>query len=135
MPSQRFSSKLFEDPFYYVAAKELTSNQPFIEHQSDSQYQAEITLWLKAHFQQSVLLAIKVDQIETCKQMVIYGVGRSVLPKMVIKGLDRNQFTIEPVVVDDKPLSHSTWLTTTDEAQTLPQVKAFIELLQQAFNS
>ncbi|WP_440895471.1 LysR family transcriptional regulator [Amphibacillus sp. Q70] len=135
LPSQRFSMKLFEDPLYYVAAKELTSKQPFIEHQSDNHYQPEINFWLKTRFQESILLPIKVDQIETCKQMVIYGVGRSVLPKTVIKNLDRKQFTIEPVVVDDKPLSRSTWLTVTDEAQTLPQVKVFIKLLQEAFNS
>ncbi|WP_083511991.1 LysR substrate-binding domain-containing protein [Amphibacillus sediminis] len=71
---------------------------------------------------------VAVDQIETCKQMVVHGVGRSVLPKTVIRDLNADDFEITPLFIADQPFVRPTWLITEGGALALPQVAAFVEM-------
>ncbi|SEN83788.1 DNA-binding transcriptional regulator, LysR family [Amphibacillus marinus] len=132
-PDAKNTYHLFDAPLYYVEINERSDARPFIEHQSDSSYHVDINQWLKGRFLENTLATIKVDQIETCKQMVSHGVGRSVLPETVIKDFDQSKFIIEPIVLANRPVKRSNWLTIGEGADTLPQVNAFQALVQKNF--
>ena len=66
----------------YLVDREITSieelkdtERPFIQFKSDSNYHMEIQRWWQRHFDQNPGRQITVDQIETCKQLALNGIG------------------------------------------------------------
>ncbi|PKC50073.1 hypothetical protein RhiirA1_305024, partial [Rhizophagus irregularis] len=121
---------LFRDMMYLVdkEIKEiddiLTTNRPFIQFKSDSNYYQEIQLWWQRHFSSNPKRQIIVDQIETCKQMAMNGIGYAILPSITLDGEeDVNKI---PLSNTDKDigLTRDTWLIGYDSAFELRQVAA-----------
>ncbi|KGR92237.1 LysR family transcriptional regulator [Ureibacillus massiliensis 4400831 = CIP 108448 = CCUG 49529] len=127
---------LFRDMMYLVdkEIKEiddiLTTNRPFIQFKSDSNYYQEIQLWWQRHFSSNPKRQIIVDQIETCKQMAMNGIGYAILPSITLDGEeDVNKI---PLSNTDKDigLTRDTWLIGYDSAFELRQVAAFVEVVK-----
>ena len=83
---------LFRDQLYLVD-REITSidqlketNRPFIQFKSDSNYHREIQHWWHRHFARKPGRQITVDQIETCKQLALNGIGYAILPAITLTG-------------------------------------------------
>ena len=64
----------------------LTTERPFIQFKSDSNYYQEIQVLVARHFASSPKRQIIVDQIETCKQMALNGIGYAILPSITLNG-------------------------------------------------
>ena len=62
----------------------VTSERPFIQFKSDSDYYQEIQQWWQNQFQSNPRHQIVVDQIETCKQMALNGIGYAILPSITL---------------------------------------------------
>ncbi|MBO1914308.1 substrate-binding domain-containing protein, partial [Microvirga sp. 3-52] len=83
---------LFRDQLYLVD-NEITSldqiketTRPFVQFKSDSNYHREIQHWWQRHFAQKPQRQITVDQIETCKQLALNGIGYAILPSITLIG-------------------------------------------------
>ncbi|BDH60967.1 putative HTH-type transcriptional regulator YkuM [Lysinibacillus sp. PLM2] len=127
---------LFRDMMYLVdkEIKEiddiLTTNRPFIQFKSDSNYYQEIQLWWQRHFSSNPKRQIIVDQIETCKQMAMNGIGYAILPSITLNGEEGvNKI---PLSNTDKEigLTRDTWLIGYDSAFELRQVAAFVDVVK-----
>lgn len=125
---------LFRDTLYLVD-QELTSveelqqtSKPFIQFKSDSSYYQEIQKWWQKNFSVSPKQQIVVDQIETCKQMALNGLGYAILPAITLSEYD--QIHKIPLHHDDAAfeLTRDTWLIGYDAAFELPQVAAFVDV-------
>lgn len=83
---------LFRDTLYLVdkEIKEIDevfeTDRPFIQFKSDSNYYQEIQQWWQRHFKSNPRRQITVDQIETCKQMALNGIGYAILPSITLSG-------------------------------------------------
>lgn len=128
---------LFKDMMYLVdkeidTIEELpTTDRPFIQFKSDSNYFQEIQLWWQRHFSSSPKRQIIVDQIETCKQMAMNGIGYAILPSITLTG-EENVNKI-PLTLSDKDseLTRDTWLIGYESVFELKQVSAFVEVVQE----
>lgn len=125
---------LFRDTLYLVD-QELTSldevkqtTKPFIQFKSDSSYYQEIQQWWQKNFSMAPNQQIVVDQIETCKQMALNGLGYAILPSITLSEYD--QINKIPLNHEDPSfeLTRDTWLIGYDAAFDLPQVAAFVEM-------
>ncbi|WP_379966829.1 LysR family transcriptional regulator [Ectobacillus sp. sgz5001026] len=105
------------------------TSKPFIQFKSDSTYYSQIQSWWYAKFSYPPKRTIIVDQIETCKQLVLHGIGYAILPQTVLKGVNEDIFKL-PLSVDGKSLTRETWLLVKDAALELKQVEAFIDLVK-----
>ncbi|WP_027964460.1 LysR family transcriptional regulator [Halalkalibacillus halophilus] len=118
---------LFSDSFYLVGADyvdELENlDQPFIQFRSQSNYYEEVQAWWLQTFSKPPSRTITVDQLETCKQLALSGIGYSILPSIC---LEEGQGT-----KIDEHLSRKTSLIYSEGVETLPQVDAFIKLLEE----
>lgn len=135
---------LFRDTLYLVD-KEMTSvddvlttEKPFIQFKSDSNYYQEIQLWWQKHFSTNPKRQIIVDQIETCKQMAVNGIGYAILPSITLNG----QEDVHKIPLTNQEeqfeLTRDTWLIGYDASFELPQVEAFVEIVYkhaESFNS
>ncbi|KQL36633.1 LysR family transcriptional regulator [Psychrobacillus sp. FJAT-21963] len=126
---------LFRDTLYLVD-KEMTSvddvlttEKPFIQFKSDSNYYQEIQLWWQKHFSTNPKRQIIVDQIETCKQMAVNGIGYAILPSITLNG----QEDVHKIPLTNQEeqfeLTRDTWLIGYDASFELPQVEAFVEIV------
>ncbi len=104
------------------------TNKPFIQFKSDSTYYSQIQSWWYAMFSHPPKRTIVVDQIETCKQMVMHGIGYAVLPSSVLHTAE-GIYKL-PMVVDGKNLTRETWLLMNEAALELKQVGAFADLVK-----
>ena len=128
-------SYLFRDRLYLVdreitSIKELIDTErTFIQFKSDSNYYMEIQRWWQRHFSQYPKRQITVDQIETCKQLALNGIGYAILPSITLTGDEKvNKI---PLLNSDEEfeLTRDTWLIGYDSTFELKQVSAFAEVV------
>jgi len=127
---------LFRDMMFLVdreiASMEdiLTTDRPFIQFKSDSNYYQEIQQWWQKHFASQPRRQIIVDQIETCKQMALNGIGYAILPSITLNG--EEQVNKIPLTSGDNgtELTRDTWLIGYEKSFELRQVQAFLEVVQ-----
>ncbi|MEC1178725.1 LysR family transcriptional regulator [Metasolibacillus meyeri] len=127
---------LFRDMMYFVDT-EITNLQeiettarPFIQFKSDSNYYQEIQQWWQRHFHSNPRHQIVVDQIETCKQMVMNGIGYAILPSITLNGAEHMNKIPLTNTENDLGLTRDTWLIGYESSFELRQVNAFVELVQ-----
>ncbi len=127
---------LFRDRLYLVD-REITSieelkdtDRPFIQFKSDSNYHMEIQRWWQRHFDQNPGRQITVDQIETCKQLALNGIGYAILPSITLTG-DEEVNKI-PLLNNEEEfeLTRDTWLIGYESSFALKQVDAFTQIVQ-----
>lgn len=127
---------LFRDHLYLVDKEISTIEQlkdtdrPFIQFKSDSSYYMEIQRWWQRHFTQNPGRQITVDQIETCKQLALNGIGYAILPSITIAG--NEQVNKIPLLNSEEEfeLTRDTWLIGYESSFSLKQVNAFVEVVQ-----
>ena len=127
---------LFRDMMYLVD-KEIqdmediiTSDRPFIQFKSDSNYYQEIQQWWQRHFNYNPKHQIIVDQIETCKQMALNGIGYAILPSITLNGEENVNKIPLTNSESDYGLTRDTWLIGYESTFELRQVEAFVEVVQ-----
>ncbi|WP_033540907.1 LysR family transcriptional regulator [Planococcus sp. CAU13] len=127
---------LFRDTLYLVD-KEINSldqvmktERPFIQFKSDSNYYEEIQQWWQKHFESNPKRQITVDQIETCKQMAVNGIGYAILPAITLNGTEDVHTVALSGHAEDLELTRDTWLIGYESAFELRQVTAFVEIVQ-----
>ena len=83
-----------------------------------------------AHFASNPSRQILVDQIETCKQMALNGIGYAILPSITLNEDDGvNKIAL---MNNEKEfgLTRDTWLIGYESSFELRQVEAFVEVVQ-----
>ena len=126
---------LFRDQLYLVDKlieniEDVASSQrPFIQFKSDSTYYMEIERWWQKHFSQHPGRQITVDQIETCKQLALNGIGYAILPSITLSG--EEDVHMIPLVNQEEEfeLTRDTWLIGYESAFELKQVEAFAQVV------
>ena len=127
---------LFRDTLYLVdkeiesMAEVVQTERPFIQFKSDSNYFEEIQQWWQKHFQSSPKRQITVDQIETCKQMAVNGIGYAILPSITLTGTEDVHMMPLINAAEELELTRDTWLIGYDSSFQLRQVEAFVDIVK-----
>ncbi len=101
---------------------------PYVGRKTDSQFEREISQWMRENHLQPKSNGIFVDNIITCVEMVRRGLGWSIVPEICLKDFDG---IVEPLTFDNgEPFVRSTYVMYNSNVTELPQVSAFIELLK-----
>ncbi|KXH79824.1 LysR family transcriptional regulator [Sporosarcina sp. HYO08] len=127
---------LFRDSLYLVDQEIQTieelkdTNRPFIQFKSDSNYYMEIQQWWQRHFLKKPGRQITVDQIETCKQLALNGIGYAILPSITLTG---DEIVNKVPLLNNEEefeLTRDTWLIGYESSFELKQVEAFTQIAQ-----
>ena len=128
---------LFRDQLYLVD-REITSidqlketNRPFIQFKSDSNYHRGNSALVASSFcLRKPGRQITVDQIETCKQLALNGIGYAILPAITLTG-DEAVNKIPLLNSEEEfELTRDTWLIGYESSFELKQVEAFAQIVQ-----
>lgn len=126
------NTHLFNDEHYFIHPhhrRDEVNKLPFIEFQADPVYINQIKEWYSNHLGQDYHAMITVDQVATCKEMLLNGVGVTILPEIMMKNMDKEQFEFKRVDIESQPLIRSTYLSYDASMVQLPQVESFINLV------
>lgn len=123
---------LFNDEHYFIYPKdrkEEVTKLPFIEFQADPIYINQIKQWYNDNLGLDYHATITVDQVATCKEMLLSGVGVTILPEIMMKNIDKSMFEFEKVKIDKESLIRSTYMSYDASMLQLPQVDSFVNLM------
>ena len=125
---------LQDEPICLVADKQLSMEDlpkmPFIVAESSIHSLTEE--WWCENFTQAPNITSYVDSIDTCREMVINGLGWSIMPHMGLP--DNKQLFIKPLYLKDgTPLHRPTCILYRHPCGELPSLRVFVEHMKSFF--
>lgn len=126
---------LREEPILIVSKKPIKSvmelpSLPRINYETDQSLKSIIDNWWQETFEEPPTITMEVDRIETCKQLVLMGLGYAILPTMCLEKGD-DVHTIKLTRKGKKPIMRDTWMLYRKRSLSLSPVNAFVNFLQQ----
>lgn len=125
-------SLLLQEPLLLVSDKKIRIEDlpklPRIDYKSDYKLREMIDTWWSDHFSVPPLISMSVDKSDTCKEMIVNGLGYAIVPGYVLK--DSNDlFKMELSDKQGNPMIRDTWMFYHEESLNLKLVKAFVDFV------
>ncbi|MDR0136724.1 LysR family transcriptional regulator [Metabacillus idriensis] len=125
---------LFEETLCIASKSEIDISKlpdlPRIDYHTDPLLKTAVDYWWSEHFTQPPLISIEVDKADTCKKMVVNGLGYAILPSMILSDVDDlHKIVIE--TAEGKPIMRKTWMFFHEESLQLNIVKAFVDFIEE----
>lgn len=123
---------LKEEKICIVSNKEIDvahlPSLPRINYQTDMSLKNTIDMWWNQTYTVPPKITMETDRSDTCKQMVLNGLGYSILPEICIQK-DDPLYTIPLTAKNNSYVTRNTWLIYNKTVLELKHVKAFIDFL------
>jgi DNA-binding transcriptional LysR family regulator len=123
---------LFEDQLCVASKEEIDisnlPNLPRIDYKTDNLLKSIVDHWWIENFTRPPMVTMEVDQVDTCKEMVVNGLGYAIMPGMILKGNEE----IHKVYITDKennPLIRNTWMLYHNESLEVNVINAFVSFI------
>lgn len=125
---------LFHEPLMLVYHKEIKIEDlpklSRIDYSSDKKLKEMINYWWSDHFSVLPKVSMTVEKSDTCKEMIINGLGYAIIPGEVIDGSE-DLFKMELSNKKGEPIVRDTWMFYHDESLNLKLVKAFVDFVNE----
>jgi DNA-binding transcriptional LysR family regulator len=105
-------------------------NLPRIDYRTDQLYKQMVDNWWTGHYSQPPYIAMSVDQGDTCKEMVLNGLGYAIMPSLFLHGIE-DVHKIPLTDTNGNRLTQKTWMFYYKESLELNVVKAFVEFVKE----
>lgn len=123
---------LFEEHLCIVSKEKIELQDlpslPRIDYHTDILLKGMIDNWWSATFPQPPLIGMEVDKAETCKEMVVNGLGYGILPSVLAEqseGLHR----IDLADPHGEPLVRKTWMFYHESSLQMKLVREFVQFV------
>lgn len=101
---------------------------PRIDYHTDKEMKTTIDQWWYYNYNQRPYTNIYVNQVETCKEMILNQLGYGILAQLVVSG--HSQLTIKPLYNQrGEALTRKTWMYYHTDALRLNIVQAFVDFV------
>ncbi|MCM3764176.1 LysR family transcriptional regulator [Neobacillus niacini] len=104
-------------------------NLPRIDYSGDYLLNSLIDNWWAENYTQPPLISIEVDQVDTCKEMVINGLGYGIMSSRMLKDIKE----LKKYDLTDKngnPILRRTWMYYHKESMEWNVVKVFVNFIE-----
>jgi DNA-binding transcriptional LysR family regulator len=120
-----------QDPICIISYEKIDMETlpsiPRIDYKIGQSLKSEIDNWWKNTYKQPPYITMKVDQVETCKEMVKNELGYAIIPKICIK--PNEEFYIQEISLNDSFLIRETWMYYRESLIQLSTIKAFVDFI------
>lgn len=124
---------LFDETICITSIEEVDINNlptfPRIDYRGDHLLKLLIDNWWSENYVQEPFISIEVDQVETCREMVINGLGYAILPdRIMTKREDLHKIDL----VDQKgnPIMRRTWMYYHEESLEWNVIREFVDFIK-----
>lgn len=111
----------------------MAYHRPQITYMTDSSLKPLVEEWWREFFTQPSLITMDVDSMDTCRQLVINGLGWAILPQIGLRE-HHKLFTKELYWRNGNPLNRRTWMMYPATSLALYTVKAFVDYMSKYYN-
>ncbi|SFK73700.1 DNA-binding transcriptional regulator, LysR family [Paenibacillus sp. 1_12] len=101
-----------------------------IDYQTDYLFKSLVNNWWTENYAHPPLIGMEVDKVETCREMVIKGLGYAIVPSLVLEGIPN----IHKIYITDKngnPIQRRTWMYYQQDSLELNMVNAFVQFVEE----
>jgi DNA-binding transcriptional LysR family regulator len=124
---------LFEENICVTSNEEIELKDlpvlPRIQYETDATLKAVIENWWNGTFSVPPLIEMEVDKADTCKEMVLNGLGYGILPSVLVED-QPDLYRINIKNEKGKPLVRNTWMFYHNESLEMKVVKEFVEFVK-----
>jgi DNA-binding transcriptional LysR family regulator len=124
---------LFEENLCVTSLEKIELNDlpslPRIEYETDALLKTMIDNWWSGEFPHPPFVGMEVDKAETCKEMVLNGLGYGILPSVLVQ----EQQNLHQIILKDKegnPIVRKTWMLYHEKSLEAKVIKAFVEFVK-----
>ncbi|MGE7664473.1 LysR family transcriptional regulator [Ureibacillus composti] len=103
---------------------------PRIQYDTDAILKTLIDNWWSGVYSNPPLIGMEVDKADTCKEMVLNGLGYGILPSALVEG-ERDLHRIEIKNEEGEPIERKTWMFYHDDSLEMKVVKEFVEFIKE----
>jgi DNA-binding transcriptional LysR family regulator len=126
---------LDEDPLCLISKTpidltELPSLQR-INYRTDPQLEQVIDTWWKSNYNHPPMVSMEVDKAETCKEMVLKGLGYGIIPHYLLQTENSGLFIHPLTDSQNKYILRKLWMLHLSNEMNLNVVRAFVEYLNE----
>ncbi|MFB5285421.1 LysR family transcriptional regulator [Peribacillus sp. Hz7] len=102
---------------------------PRVEYETDVLLKTMIDNWWRGEFSQPPFIGMEVDKADTCKEMILNGLGYGILPSVLVQ---EHQNLNRIILKDSKgnPIVRRTWMLYPEKYLEIRVVKEFIEFVK-----
>ncbi|MDQ0243443.1 DNA-binding transcriptional LysR family regulator [Bacillus fengqiuensis] len=125
--------RLFEETICIASKDEIDITElprlPRIEYRGDYLLKSLIDNWWAENYVAPPFISIEVDQVDTCKEMVINGLGYGILSSRILNEIE----DLHKIALTDqngKPILRRTWMYYHRESLEWNVVKAFVNFIE-----
>lgn len=123
------SHKVYQEGISIISHEKLhiedLPNLPRINYKMDPLFKQMIETWWYQTFTDSPHHYMKVDKIETCKEMVKLGLGYAIIPEICLP--PESPFTTYNLEYENETLTRNTWMNYREKSLNLSVVKEFVD--------
>lgn len=129
--------QLCTEPYYVVSCAPIDMDKlpelPRIHYTTDAPLQTGLDSWWFSNYRRPPFIAMEVDTIDTCIQMVAKGLGYALLSGMCLQSfpLIHREALLLP---DGSPLQRTTWLYCRESSLSISTVSAFVDFIKQHYS-
>jgi DNA-binding transcriptional LysR family regulator len=124
---------LLEETLYLASANEFNVKDlpklQRIDYQADAKLKETINNWWWDNYSEPPLIAMEVDRTDTCREMVIKGLGYAVLPSLVINDV-KDLHKVSILDKNGNTIKRETWMLYNNELLELKLVKTFVDFVK-----
>ena len=127
---------LFREEPIVIVSKDPINNikdlpkLPRVNYETDQSLKTTIDNWWQETFENPPTINMEVDRIDTCKQMVLMGLGYAILPSMCLLN-EEDVHKIKITKKNNKLITRKSWLLYRERSLSLSPVKAFVDFLKE----
>lgn len=130
-----YEKKLLMEEKLLIVSKEhidlnILPKLPRIYYNTDTSLKSLIDNWWSENYQEPPTITMRVDNMETCKELVLNGLGYAVLPNILLQESD-NLYTYPCLSENNSYVKRETWFINKKEYSTNIVVNAFREFLNE----
>ncbi|HWO97401.1 MAG TPA: LysR family transcriptional regulator [Bacillus sp. (in: firmicutes)] len=124
---------LFEETICIASKEKIDIHNlphlPRIDYLTDPLLKTTVHNWWVENYSQPPTVSIEVDKADTCKKMVVNGLGYAILPSMILQDVD-DIHKIDLKTRDGDPIIRKTWMFFHKESLKLNIVKVFVNFIE-----
>ncbi|MFC3039487.1 LysR family transcriptional regulator [Virgibacillus xinjiangensis] len=103
---------------------------PRIDYYTDEKMKDIVDAWWYSNYSQRPNINIQVNQVETCKEMVVNGLGYAILANLVVR--DYPDLSIKPLLdTAGRPITRKTWMYYLEDSLEMNIVRAFVQFIRE----
>jgi DNA-binding transcriptional LysR family regulator len=124
---------LFEENICIISKEKIElldlPQLPRIEYNTDILLKGIIENWWSGTFSQPPFIGMEVDKAETCKEMVINGLGYGILPSVLV---EKNENVHRMIINDEdgRPVVRKTWMLYHQKSLEMKLIKEFVQFVE-----